>query len=104
MKYYGIFNKVISKEDVIIRAQLVNPSLDNFFGFGNESVYDKTKPLNFYRVRYKFIEVDALLRKRFPDDRYVGIELEVNQRFVLAGGAPWAKLQQTIVESLAASL
>ncbi len=46
----------------------------------------------------------ALLRKRFPDDRYVGIELEVNQRFVLAGGAPWAKLQQTIVESLAASL
>jgi predicted N-formylglutamate amidohydrolase len=46
----------------------------------------------------------ALLRKRFPDDRYVGIELEVNQRFVLAGGAPWATLQQALATSFAASL
>ena len=31
----------------------------------------------------------ALLRKRHPDAAYVGIELEVNQRFVEQGGAPW---------------
>ncbi len=46
----------------------------------------------------------ALLRKRFPDDRYVGIELEVNQRFVDAGGAPWAELQTALTESLVATL
>ena len=46
----------------------------------------------------------ALLRKRFPDESYVGIELEVNQRFILAGGAPWARLQKALVSSLAASL
>ena len=66
-KYDGVFNKVISKEDLLIHAQLVNPTLNNFFGFGNESVFDKHKPLQFYRVRYKYFEADLLLRKRFND-------------------------------------
>ena len=44
----------------------------------------------------------SLLRKRFADDCYVGIELEVNQGFALAGGKPWAELQQALSESLAA--
>ncbi len=67
LKYDGIFNKSISKKDLIVHSQLVNPSLNNFFGFGNESVYDKTKPLHFYRARYKYFETDILLRKRFND-------------------------------------
>jgi len=46
----------------------------------------------------------ALLRKRFPETVYVGIELEVNQRFVEAGGDPWDALRSDIVESLAAVL
>ena len=66
-KYEGVFNKVISKEDVVVHAQLVNPTLNNFFGFGNETVYDKTKALQFYRVRYKYFETDVLLRKRLND-------------------------------------
>ena len=66
-RYDGIFNQSVSKEDLILHAQLVNPSLNNFFGFGNESVYDKSKPRQFYRVRYKYFEADALLRKRFND-------------------------------------
>ena len=44
----------------------------------------------------------SLLRKRFADDSYVGIELEVNQGFALAGGKPWAELQLALTESLAA--
>ena len=67
VKYDGAFNKVISKEDLVIHAELVNPTLNNFFGFGNESVYDKTKRLQFYRVRYKYFETDVLLRKRLND-------------------------------------
>ena len=46
----------------------------------------------------------SLLRRRFADEVYVGIELEVNQRFVVQGGAPWAALRSDLVESLAAAL
>ena len=65
LKYRGVFNKIIFKQDVIVNAQFVNPTLDNFFGLGNQSVYDKTKPIEFYRVRYKFIETDLLIRYRY---------------------------------------
>lgn len=41
------------------------------------------------------------LRGRFPDERYLGIELEVNQRFPLAGGAAWATLRRDLVETFA---
>ena len=67
VRYDGVFNKVISNEDLVIHSQLVNPSLNNFYGFGNESVYDKSKPLHFYRVRFKYFETDLLIRKRFND-------------------------------------
>jgi predicted N-formylglutamate amidohydrolase len=46
----------------------------------------------------------SLLRKRYPDPAYVGIELEVNQRFVAQGGAPWETLRSDLIESLAAAL
>ncbi|OYZ80134.1 MAG: N-formylglutamate amidohydrolase, partial [Polaromonas sp. 24-62-144] len=44
----------------------------------------------------------ALLRTRHADAQYVGIELEVNQRFVMAGGAAWAALRADITQALAA--
>jgi hypothetical protein len=44
------------------------------------------------------------LRKRHSDAAYAGIELEVNQRFVLQGGAPWESLRSDLVESLEAAL
>jgi predicted N-formylglutamate amidohydrolase len=42
----------------------------------------------------------AYLRRRFPPEAYVGIELEVNQRIVLAAGRRWAALRGTLVDSL----
>ena len=44
------------------------------------------------------------LRKRHPDASYVGIELEVNQRFVLQGGVSWDSLRSDLVESLEAAM
>ena len=41
----------------------------------------------------------ALLRKRHGADRYIGMELEVNQRFVLAGGAAWKALRSAITQA-----
>jgi len=42
----------------------------------------------------------AYLRRRFPADAYVGIELEINQKHVLHGGRPWGALRSHVIESL----
>lgn len=67
LKYNGIFNQVIKSNDVIVNAEFVNPTLDNFYGFGNQTNYDKTKGKEFYLVRYKYVSADLLLRKRLKD-------------------------------------
>jgi predicted N-formylglutamate amidohydrolase len=40
------------------------------------------------------------LRRRFPASAYVGIELEVNQKIVLAAGRRWTALRRTLIDSL----
>jgi hypothetical protein len=67
IRYDGIINKIIFKQDLVIHSQFVNPTLNNFFGFGNQTVFDKNKSLEYYRVRYKYFETDVLVRKRFND-------------------------------------
>ena len=42
----------------------------------------------------------ASLRKSHPDAAYVGIELEVNQRFAVQRGAAWRRLGAVLVDSL----
>ena len=46
----------------------------------------------------------ALLRKRHAADQYVGIELEVNQRFVVDGGSAWTVLCADVIEALGDAL
>lgn len=46
----------------------------------------------------------ASLRKRHPDAAYVGIELEVNLRFVDQHGAAWDRLSAMLVDSLKKAL
>jgi predicted N-formylglutamate amidohydrolase len=40
------------------------------------------------------------LRRRFPASAYVGIELEVNQKLVLAAGHRWTALRGFLIDSL----
>ena len=42
----------------------------------------------------------AYLRRRFPADLYVGVELEINQKHVLRGGRGWRILRRHVVDSL----
>lgn len=42
----------------------------------------------------------AHLRRRFGQRTYLGIELEINQGIVLAGGRPWTALRRNLIESL----
>ena len=44
--------------------------------------------------------LSTLLRRRYGADAYVGVELEVNQRFAQVGGPPWQALQRAIAASL----
>lgn len=44
------------------------------------------------------------LRERFDARDYVGIELEVNQRFVDQGGPAWAQLRADLIASLAEAM
>lgn len=44
------------------------------------------------------------LRRQHAPGRYVGIELEVNQRYVEQGGPAWPKLRRTLIETLASVL
>ena len=48
--------------------------------------------------------VTQVMRRRYPPERYVGIELEVNQRYVEAGGPAWPKIRRTLVETLGEAL
>jgi predicted N-formylglutamate amidohydrolase len=43
------------------------------------------------------------LRLRFPCEAYVGIELEINQRIVLAAGRRWTMLRRVLIDSLRAA-
>lgn len=40
------------------------------------------------------------LRQRYPDRRYAGIELEVNQRWPITGGPAWSRLRHDLVATL----
>jgi predicted N-formylglutamate amidohydrolase len=45
----------------------------------------------------------SLLRRRFSARAYVGIELEVNQRLVIAGSRSWRTLRKVLIDSLRAA-
>lgn len=53
-----------------------------------------------YPYRGKSDGFCTYLRRRHPEDRYVGIELEVNQRHVIAGGVSWPTVRGAVVASL----
>ncbi|MEP6928133.1 MAG: BamA/TamA family outer membrane protein [Ginsengibacter sp.] len=65
LKYFGEFNQVINKYDIVANGAIYNSVLNNFFGLGNETKKDNTKDHNFYRVRYNYLAGDLMVRKRF---------------------------------------
>ncbi len=64
LNYAGEFNHVLGKEDLIVNSKIVDPTLNNFFGLGNETKFDKDKGVDYYRVRYKYSETNVLIRDR----------------------------------------
>lgn len=60
------------------------------------------------RYNYPYLGIadgfTTYLRRKFKGDEYIGIELEVNQKFVLGDKNDWQQLMQDIKESLQATL
>ena len=65
LRYNGELIKAIGKNDVVIRSEYFSPtSRTNFFGLGNESVFDESSAggVKYYRARYDLANVSALMR------------------------------------------
>ncbi|HYJ37765.1 MAG TPA: BamA/TamA family outer membrane protein, partial [Chitinophagaceae bacterium] len=65
IRYGGEFNHVLRNYDLIVRAELVDPVLNNFFGIGNQTELLPDVPINFYYVRYRYLATDLLVRKKY---------------------------------------
>ncbi|QDA58734.1 BamA/TamA family outer membrane protein [Hymenobacter jejuensis] len=64
-RYTGEFNRLFGNADLLVRGDLQTPNfVRNFFGFGNEAVYDKGLGINYYRVRYNNAALQVLARQR----------------------------------------
>ena len=70
-KYNNEFISVMGdKTDIVTDIEYRGPNnTTNFFGYGVNTVYDKTKPgrFRYYRVRYDLGEISLQLRQRFSD-------------------------------------
>lgn len=68
-RYYSEFISVLSKNsDLLFDADIKSPNnTTNFFGYGANSIYDKTKPgeFRYYRARYNLGDISLLLRNNF---------------------------------------
>ncbi len=67
-RYKGTFNHLIGRNDLLISADVEGPNYSlNFYGMGNESVYDQSNELEYYRVRFDNIFLKAYMRRRFSE-------------------------------------
>jgi hypothetical protein len=67
VKYHGEVVGLFGDADLVLNGELMNPTLNNFFGFGNNTVIDKSKPIEYYRTRFNYLGIQAFYRKRYFD-------------------------------------
>ena len=68
--YKGEFNHFFRNNDALININLVNPTLYNFYGFGNKTkIYPHD--ISFYRTRYNVADAELLLRRRFYERLHI---------------------------------
>ena len=65
VRYSGEFNQLMHNNDLLVNAVFFNPVLNNFYGLGNLSENDKNLPREFYYVRYKYVQAEVLVRKKY---------------------------------------
>ncbi|HSU28457.1 MAG TPA: hypothetical protein VLJ68_08750 [Chitinophagaceae bacterium] len=70
-KYNGEFNQVFGrKTDLLVNIDIKAPDyVTNFFGYGMQSMYNKTKPggFKYYRARFNMTDITLMLRHTFSE-------------------------------------
>lgn len=72
--YNLILPNLISKTDMLFRATLNAPNnTTNFFTYGNETEFDKTKKDNmeYYRARFELADINLMLRRNFISNFWI---------------------------------
>ncbi|MBO3699970.1 BamA/TamA family outer membrane protein [Roseivirga sp. E12] len=91
LEYNGEFIDVFGKADFLLDASLKAPNfVNNFFGLGNETVYDDDIELTFYRTRFTELLVNPSVNLNLGDKgninigaRYQSIDIQrSNDRFI----------------------
>ncbi len=65
LNYRGEFNHITRTTDLILKGNFSNPALRNFTGLTNNPQVDKNRNFNYYQTRFRSLELEALVRKRF---------------------------------------
>ncbi len=65
IKYDGEFRDLFHRTDIVAEGEMIKPTLNNFFGFGNETKNYAGKDYEYYAVRYNDFDGSILLRKRY---------------------------------------
>lgn len=70
-RYEGEFNHVFRNLDILMKGVFGYPTVNNFFGLGNTTKLPSTPDYGFYRSRYRTIEAEALIRRRYFDKLHI---------------------------------
>ncbi|HVI47028.1 MAG TPA: BamA/TamA family outer membrane protein [Chitinophaga sp.] len=80
-RYEGELTDVVGKSDLLLLARAKAPNNTiNFFGLGNETVFDKSggKTISYYRARFNLYTAEALLKTSFGNHFYVAYGPTIN--------------------------
>ena len=69
LHYTGVFKELVGKQDLTVRIASLGPkNLSNFFGYGNNSIFEKSdKGISYYRNRFDLVDGDIFLQHHFSD-------------------------------------
>lgn len=68
-RYSGEFTDLIGTTDLILSASAKAPNNTiNFFGYGNETVFDKSRTISYYRTRFSLYNIEPLLSSKLSKD------------------------------------
>jgi hypothetical protein len=90
-RYSGIFTDVVGRLNLQLDGEIRAPNfVNNFFGLGNESVYDQSQGINYYRARFEDWALSATLQHNlgegavfFLGPAFESVEVERSgQRFI----------------------
>lgn len=73
-RYEGDITNAIGNNDIAIRGSLNAPvNVTNFFGYGNNTVFNKSLGENYYRARYNISNASVFVRRQLQSWMRVGI-------------------------------